>query len=45
MRAFLLAAIAKAHAQIPEMETSLRLTFRELMGNAERGEPVAFNLL
>ncbi len=37
---FLLAAIAKAHAQIAEMETTLRLTFEELMGYAERGEEI-----
>lgn len=37
---FLHAAIAKAHAQIIEMETTLRLTFEELMGYAERGETI-----
>lgn len=37
---FLLAAIAKAHSQILEMETTLRLTFDDLMGYAERGEPI-----
>lgn len=37
---FLHAAIAKAHAQILEMETTLRLTFDELMGFAERGEAI-----
>ncbi|CDO36215.1 acyl-CoA dehydrogenase family protein [Novosphingobium sp. KN65.2] len=37
---FLHAAIAKAHAQIIEMETTLRVTFDELMGYAERGEKV-----
>lgn len=37
---FLLAAIAKAHSQILEMETTLRLTFDDLMDYAERGEPI-----
>ncbi|MCP5395231.1 MAG: acyl-CoA dehydrogenase family protein [Sphingomonadaceae bacterium] len=37
---FLLAAISKAHAQILEMETTLRITFEELMDYAERGEPI-----
>jgi 3-hydroxy-9,10-secoandrosta-1,3,5(10)-triene-9,17-dione monooxygenase len=37
---FLQAAIAKAHAQILEMESTLRLTFDELMGYAEQGEPI-----
>ena len=37
---FLHAAIAKAHAQILEMETTLRLTFEDLMGYAERGETI-----
>ena len=37
---FLHAAIAKAHAQIIEMETTLRATFDELMGYAERGEKI-----
>ena len=37
---FLHAAIAKAHAQILEMENTLRLTFDELMGLATRGEPI-----
>lgn len=37
---FLHAAIAKAHAQIIEMEATLRLTFDELMGYAERGETI-----
>ena len=37
---FLHAAIAKAHAQIIEMETTLRLSFEELMGHAERGEAI-----
>ncbi|MBU6269506.1 MAG: flavin-dependent monooxygenase [Sphingomonadales bacterium] len=37
---FLHAAIARAHAQILEMETTLRLTFDELMGHAERGTPI-----
>ncbi len=34
------AAIAKAHAQILEMETTLRLTFDDLIATAERGEPI-----
>lgn len=34
------AAIAKAKAQISEMETTLRLTFDDLMGHAERGEEI-----
>ena len=37
---FLQAAIAKAHAQIIEMETTLRQTFDELMAYAERGEAI-----
>jgi len=37
---FLHAAIARAHAQILEMEATLRLTFDELMGYAERGETI-----
>ena len=37
---FLLAAIAKADAQVTEMEQTLRLTFEDLMGYAERGEPI-----
>lgn len=37
---FLHAAIAKAHAQILEMETTLRVSFDELMALAEKGEPV-----
>ncbi|MDD3798884.1 MAG: acyl-CoA dehydrogenase family protein [Novosphingobium sp.] len=37
---FLHAAIAKAHAQMTEMENTLRLTFEDLMGYAERGEPI-----
>lgn len=37
---FLQAAVARAHAQIFEMETTLRLTFEELMGYAERGAPI-----
>lgn len=37
---FLLAAIAKAHAQVTEMEQTLRLTFEDLMGHASRGEPI-----
>ena len=34
------AAIAKAHAQILEMETTLRITFDELMDYATRGETI-----
>lgn len=34
------AALAKAHSQILEMETTLRLTFDELMALAERGEEI-----
>ena len=34
------AAVAKAHAQILEMESTLRLTFDDLMAHAERGEPI-----
>lgn len=34
------AALAKAHAQILEMETTQRLTFEELMSLAERGEDI-----
>lgn len=34
------AAIAKAHAQVLEMELMLRTTFDELMDIAERGEPI-----
>lgn len=37
---FLLAAISKAHAQVTEMELTLRTTFEDLMGYAERGEPI-----
>ena len=37
---FLHEAIARAHAQITEMENTLRLTFDDLMGYAERGEPI-----
>ena len=37
---FLLAAISKAHAQVTEMEQTLRLTFEDLMGYAERGEAI-----
>ena len=37
---FLLAAIAKAHAQILEMETTLRASFDDLMGYAERNEAI-----
>lgn len=34
------AAIARAHAEIAEMELTHRASFDELMGYAERGEPV-----
>jgi 3-hydroxy-9,10-secoandrosta-1,3,5(10)-triene-9,17-dione monooxygenase len=34
------AAIAKAHAQVLEMELTLRVTFDELMELAGRGEPI-----
>lgn len=34
------AAIARAHAQILEMEATLRLTFEDLVGTAERGEEI-----
>jgi 3-hydroxy-9,10-secoandrosta-1,3,5(10)-triene-9,17-dione monooxygenase len=37
---FLHAAIARAHAQILEMETTLRITFDELMAIAESGQPI-----
>jgi len=37
---FLMAAIAKAYAQVTEMEQTLRLTFEDLMGYAERREPI-----
>ncbi len=37
---FLQAAVAKAYAQIKEMETTQRVTFEDLMGYAERGEPI-----
>lgn len=37
---FLQAAMAKAHAQIIEMETMQRVTFEDLMGYATRGEPI-----
>lgn len=37
---FLHEAIAKAYAQIVEMENTLRLTFDDLMGYAERGETI-----
>ena len=37
---FLLAAIARTHAQILEMETTLRLTFDELIDLAERGQVI-----
>ena len=34
------AAIARAHTQVGEMELALRVTFDDLMGHAERGEPI-----
>lgn len=34
------AALARAISEKSEMETTLRLTFEELMGYAERGEPI-----
>ncbi|QKS01443.1 flavin-dependent monooxygenase [Sphingomonas sp. CL5.1] len=34
------AAIARAHAQVGEMELALRATFDDLMGYAERGEAI-----
>lgn len=37
---FLQAAMARAHAQITEMETTQRVTFEDLMGYAERGEAI-----
>ena len=37
---FLQAAVAKAYAQIKEMETTQRVTFEDLMGYAERGEAI-----
>lgn len=37
---YLIAAIAKAHAQVLEMETTLRTTMDELMAIAERGESI-----
>jgi 3-hydroxy-9,10-secoandrosta-1,3,5(10)-triene-9,17-dione monooxygenase len=37
---FMNAAIARAHAEVTEMEQTLRLTFEDLMGYAERGEPI-----
>jgi len=37
---FLLAAIAKAHAQVTEMEQTLRLTFEDLMAHADRAEAI-----
>lgn len=37
---FLHDAIVRAHAQIIEMENTLRLTFDDLMGYAERGETI-----
>lgn len=37
---FLLAAIARAQAEVTEMEQTLRLTFDELMALAEAGQPI-----
>ena len=37
---FLLAAIARAHAEVTEMEQTLRCTFEDLMAIATRGEPI-----
>lgn len=37
---FLMAAIARAYSEVSEMEQTLRLTFEDLMGYAERGEPI-----
>ena len=37
---FLHAAIARAHAEVTEMEQTLRLTFEDLMDHATRGEPI-----
>lgn len=37
---FLLAAIARAQAEVTEMEQTLRLTFDELMALAEAGKPI-----
>ena len=37
---FLQSAMARAHAQIIEMETMQRVTFDDLMGYATRGEPI-----
>ncbi len=37
---FLMAAIARAHAEVTEMETTLRITFEDLMERAESGEPI-----
>ncbi|MFM2370673.1 MAG: hypothetical protein RIS85_395 [Pseudomonadota bacterium] len=37
---FLLAAIARAHAEVTEMEQTLRLTFEDLMALAEAGQPI-----
>lgn len=37
---FLMAAIARAHAEVSEMETTLRVTFEDLMDIAERGEAI-----
>ncbi|NLR73308.1 flavin-dependent monooxygenase [Novosphingobium sp. ERN07] len=37
---FLLAAVARAHAEVTEMEMTLRMTFEDLMGHADRGEAI-----
>ncbi len=37
---FLLAAIARAQAEVTEMEQTLRLTFEDLMALAEAGQPI-----
>lgn len=37
---FLLAAVARAHAEVTEMEMTLRMTFEDLMVYAERGESI-----
>lgn len=37
---FMNAAIARAHAEVTEMEQTLRLTFEDLMAHAERGESI-----
>lgn len=37
---FLMAAIARAHAEVTEMEQTLRCTFEDLMAIAESGQPI-----